>query len=360
MANLFFSGFEKLVSAHAGHANIWDITTPANWNASTTTPRSGGGTYSIAGEAFARTAVKSLGGNYGVMFTGLAWVYFAAALPATPASLDFYLLDGTTVQIGWVVSGAGEIIVYRGSATIASATELGRSATGVIIAPGTGGTGADYKMIEMKVVFATGATGSVIIKVGDATVLTLTSVQTAASANAYANRFGIITRGAPYHIDDLYLNDDSGSAPENTFFGEAFVVEGIIPNGNGNSSQWVGSDGNSTDNYLLVDDTGNNDTDYIKSASLNDLDLHTLANLTNATGTVIGTNHYLIARKDDVAIRTIASVIRTNSNNYVGGNKTMTGTYGPYIENRLINPDTSLRFTIAEINALEAGEKVTT
>lgn len=361
MANILFMGFERLVSAYAGHANIWDITTPSSWPVNTTVPRNGGSTTCLGTDGFVRSGVKSLGANYGHLFTGHAWMYQAAALPATPSTLDFYLLDGATVQIGWVVSSLGEIIVYRGNATIASATELGRTATGVIVAAGTGGSGADYKMIEMEVVFATGATGSVVIRVADVAVLTLSTVQTAASANAHANRFGLVTRANNSRIDDLYINDDSGSAPENTFFGEAFVVEGIIPTGNGNSSQWVGSDGNSTDNYLLVDDTGNNDTDYVKSGTLNDLDTYAMGILSNATGTVIGVNHYFVARKDDVATRTLASTIRTNSVDYASAtNKTMTGSYATYVDGRLVNPDTSLRFTITEVNALEAGQKVTT
>lgn len=359
MANLVFMGFEVFVNGFFNHANVWDVAQYSAFVApSASVPRSGGSSYALINSASESFGTKSLGANYSHLFAGVGWMYRAASLPATPTNLDFVFYDGTTAQVGWVVSSLGEIIVYRGATT--AATELGRTATGVIVAGGAAGTGADYKMIEIEVVFHASA-GAVTVKVADATVLTLTGQNTAPSGNAQANRFRLLIRGSTSaRLDDLYINDDSGSAPENTFFGEAFVVESIIPNGNGNSSQWVGSDGNSTDNYQLVDDTGNSDTDYIKSGTLNDLDLHALANLTNATGTVIGSNHYMVARKDDVATRTIASTIRTNSNDYVGSNKTMTGSYATFLESRLVNPDTSLRFTISEINSLEAGPKVTT
>lgn len=362
MANLMILGWERFTGTYWRSATIWDITQPVGAAVSTTMPRSGGSQQSLSGDAFVRTGVRSLGGNFAHLFAGRAELFRMAALLATPTTVDFALLDGATCQVGWYITSLGEVVVVRGNTTIASATELGRTATGVIAAAGTGGTGSDYKMVEMGVVFATGATGSVEIKVGGVSVLTLSGVQTSATANAYANRLFYASRNSSsWFSDDWYVNDDSGTAPENTFFGEAFVVESIIPTGNGNSSQFVGSDGNSTDNYLLVDDSGNDDTDYVKSGTLNDLDTYAMGNLSNATGTVVRASHYFIARKDDVASRTLASALRTNSTNYISAtNKTMAGTYGLFIDERTVNPDTTLRFTISEINAIEYGTKVTT
>lgn len=51
----------------------------------------------------------------------------------------------------------------------------------------------------------------------------------------------------------------------------------LRPNGNGASSQWAGSDGNSTDNYLLLDETPPNGvTDYIQSNTSGQIDDWTL------------------------------------------------------------------------------------
>jgi hypothetical protein len=218
-------------------------------------------------------------------------------------------------------------------------------------------------MIELEVVFGTGTSGSFKLRVADVELLNVTGVNTAPSGTAQATRFTIRTcaQGSmTERLDDLYVNDDSGSAPENTYFGEAFVVESITPGGNGASSQWMGSDGDQVNNFQLVDDTGNDDTDYVKSGTLNNIDTYAMGDLTNTSGTVIGISHYFVAKKDDVATRKIASTIRTNSTNYVGSDKTMTGTYVTYVERRTLNPDTGLRFTIAEVNALEVGHKVTT
>lgn len=354
-------GFEKLTTTYQNHAGIWDVTQPSTAFSYQTgsVVRSGGSAQCLRSDFAGSVGVRSLGGNFSHLFCGSAWMFRNAAMPSTPTNCDFVLFDGATAQVGWVIRDDGSISVHAGSTT--AATELGRTATGVIVAAGASGTGADYKMIEMEVVFHASA-GTVTMKVADTTVLTLTGLNTAPSGAAQASRMQLRTRALNYvHCDDLYINDDSGSSPDNTFYGEAFSVEGIIPTGNGNSSQWVGSDGNSTDNYLLVDDTGNDDTDYVASGTLNDLDLYAMGDLSNATGTVIGVNHIMVAKKDDVATRTIASTIRTNSTDYVSAtDKTMTGTYATYFDRRLTNPDTTLKFSIAEVNALEVGHKVTT
>ena len=61
---------------------------------------------------------------------------------------------------------------------------------------------------------------------------------------------------ANYDYDDLYICDGTTvpGEPVNDFLGDV-RVDTLYPNGNGNSSQWVGQDANSTDNYLNVDDT---------------------------------------------------------------------------------------------------------
>lgn len=357
MANLITMGFERLIGSYL--RTLFDITQPAaNWNLnSTTAPRSGGSVHSVAGSSAATGGIRSLGGNFSHLFAGIGYMKRAAAL-VSDATCRVTFYDGATPQVGWCVNSDGSISVRAG--TLASDTQLGVTAAGVLVAAGTSGTGADYKMVELEVVFHASA-GEIRLKVADVEVLHVTGLNTAPSGVAQANRVRVHLSTSSDYIDDFYVNDDSGSSPENTFMGEGFVVESMIGNGNGNSSQWVGSDGNSTDNYLLVDDSGNDDTDYVKSGTLNDLDTYAMSNLSNATGTVIRVSHMFIARKDDVAARTLASTLRTNGTDYVSGtNKTMAGTYALFLDERTINPDTSLRFTISEINAIEYGTKVTT
>ena len=92
------------------------------------------------------------------------------------------------------------------------------------------------------------------------------------------NRLTIATTSSDatldYIVDDLAINDSAGSF-ENTWPGEGEVIV-LRPNGNGASSQFVGSDGNSTDNYLLVDETPPDSADYVGSGTLNEVDDYAL------------------------------------------------------------------------------------
>ena len=355
MANLLFDGFEGLTAAYV--RSKWAAATggSGSWNVSATA-RPGGSAQAIgASSALSAFRRRAIGANVAHVFTGVG-VLFATQPAGTDCSVVLY--DGTTAQVGWRRNSDGSISVYRG--VNSAATLIGTTAAGVLP---LGSVAADYKMPELEVIFATGATGEVRLKVAGVQVLEVLTVQTSNTANAYCNGVEIrMSSGGANNerFDDFYLNDNTGSAPHNTFYGEAFVVEKIGPSGNGTYSEFTGSDGNSTDNYLLVDDTGNDDTDYVASGTLNQRDTYALSNLTNATGTVIGIEQHFVARKDDVASRAVAPMVRTGGSDFVGTPQTMTGSYALYSERRLLNPDTGLAWSIADINALEAGVKVTT
>lgn len=92
-------------------------------------------------------------------------------------------------------------------------------------------------------------------------------------------------------VDDLAVNDTSGSF-QNSWPGEEKVIV-LRPNGNGDNSAWTGSDGNSTDNYLLVDDVPPNSTDYVQSNTSGQIDDYNLEATPSelATGDTINVVH---------------------------------------------------------------------
>ena len=84
------------------------------------------------------------------------------------------------------------------------------------------------------------------------------------------------------YVDDFYAVDSTGEAAgplsnRRFLWGQA--------SGNGQSSQWTGSDGNTTDNYLLVDDgaTVDSDTTYVKAESAGLVDYYDHAAITVPT-----------------------------------------------------------------------------
>lgn len=76
-----------------------------------------------------------------------------------------------------------------------------------------------------------------------------------------------------YYVDDLAINDtsDPGNGQEMSWCGEGEVIV-LRPNGNGDASDWGGSDGNSTDNYLLIDEVPPDSADYVEDNTLDQID----------------------------------------------------------------------------------------
>lgn len=135
-------------------------------------------------------------------------------------------------------------------------------------------------------------------------------------------------------IDDIYaLNEKTTDALGNTStltdrLGDC-RIEALSPNGNGNSSQLTGSDGNSTDNYLLVDEvTPDDDTTYVESAVDNDKDTYAFANLASTSGGVAAVQTVTRARKTLAGTRQLAHVTRLSGTEVDSTDFTLAETYG--------------------------------
>lgn len=158
-----------------------------------------------------------------------------------------------------------------------------------------------------------------------------------------------------FDVDDVYWQDDL------TYRGELRIAS-LLPNGNGNSSQFTGSDGNSTDNYLLVDDPGGNnvddDTTYVGSSTVGHIDSYAMGNLPSVSARVEGVLARFRARKTDAGARNGQTLLRSGGTNYVGTSQPELSTYFGHRKNYLVDPNTGVAFTESGVNALEAGQKV--
>jgi hypothetical protein len=266
------------------------------------------------------------------------------------------LLDGAVVHGVLVIDASGILKYYRGNETTLLATGTTTLA------------GSVFNYIELKVLISD-TVGTIDIKVNGVTE-TLTfasgsngSQDTRNAGNATADRIrigGMNTNNTiARDFDDVYVCDGTGSSPTNTFLGDV-RVQYIPPNGNGNTSNLVGNDGNSTDNYLLVDETGspNGDTDYVESSTVGDKDTYAMTNVTPATGTVYGVRPILYARKTDAGTRKIASVVRLSSTEVDSADNTLTTSYAYFVDTRETKPGGG-SWSITDVNAMELGVKVT-
>lgn len=162
-------------------------------------------------------------------------------------------------------------------------------------------------------------------------------------------------------IDDMALNDSAGSAPDNTYPVDAHIYT-LLPNGNGDSSQLTGSDGNSTDNYLLVNEAvPDNDSTYVESATSGQNDLYAMANLPTlpSGSTIIAVQVEAIARELTAAGDQINLGVKSGATtSWASGQATGTG-YGVFSSRFATDPDTSAAWTESGVNAMQAGVKVT-
>ena len=216
--------------------------------------------------------------------------------------------------------------------------------------------------VELKTQISNSTTDTCIFKVDGQTALTLsTGSDTSGSTTNYPSRriaFPVsVTGGTILYVDDIYICNDSGSV-NNTFLGPV-RVDTLRPNGNGNSSDWDGSDGNQVDNYQLVDETTIGGSDYIEAQNVNEKDLFTYSDLSFSVSAIHGVKVTSVGKKTTSAIRTEKHVCRRSSTDY-DASDTLYLPETTSIRSSIweTDPSTGTAWTSTGVNAAEFGIKV--
>ena len=132
-------------------------------------------------------------------------------------------------------------------------------------------------------------------------------------STTYGNRGGIYEPARKYY-DDLFIDDTTGQGaaapvPDRRFYP-------ITPNGAGAYNHGIGSDGNSVNNHLLVDERPHNsDTDYVYLKALDEKELNLMTTYTPPTGfTFAALIPFVYAKKTDAEVGTqLAPLLYTTS-----------------------------------------------
>lgn len=300
--------------------------------------RRGGGCMQFSGNT--RFADKTLPGSYSTLIVGFA---LDAAAGNTTDIMRF--LDGATVHTGLYLTANNAIAAFRGT----NATVLGTSANGVVPASG-------FCYIEVKTTIHDTA-GTVDVRVNGASVLSLSGQDTRNGGNASVTGFsfrGIINTSK---IDDLYVCDTSGSAPDNDFLGD---VRGdcLFPDGDGNYTQFTCSTGST--HYVLVDESTPNTTDYNEGSTVGDRDSYTFGNLSAlASQTVYAVQVCMAINKDDAGSKSAASFVRSGGTDGDGASIALGTSQVITTQVFELNPNGSVAWTESTVNSMEAGCKVT-
>lgn len=337
MTLLFIDGFDHYATA--------DVLT--KWTAFDT---------SSAGQSIATSSGRRGGNGWTSTTTG------RGLTRAIPNSTTVVL--GFALNLGGAAAGAINLIEFRESGTIhvallansdnsvsvlRGATTLATSSAGVL--PSSG-----YCYLELKATI-NDSTGAYEVRVNGANVLSGTGADTRNGGTGVITNVAVRWVRSNAVIDDLYICDGSGST-NNDFLGDQ-RVDCYFPNGNGNSSQLLGSDGNSTDNYLLVDDSSpNGDTDYVQSATSGQKDTYAISNMMHTPATIAGVQVCMSSKKDDAGTRSICSVVRSGGSDTDGTTQALSTTYNYYLQIIEQDPNTSTAWTVSGFNAAEFGQKV--
>lgn len=276
------------------------------------------------------------------LIIGFAYLH----ITAVGARGTCYLLDGATTHMMLAVNASGQFYLSRaGSVTLATGS--------AVLIPDV------YYWLELRVK-VDDAAGEYELRVNGVTDIgpvTGADTRNAAAAQITAVSWqspGNITGGSRF--DDIYVCDTLGGAAD-TFLGE-IRVQALLPNGNGASSVFVGNDGNSTDNYLLVDEAApNSDTDYVEANTVGDKDTYAYGNLVSTAGTVYGVQVLPFAEKTDAGARSIVSVARSGGTEVDSAAKALLNTYGYLPDIRMTKPGGGA-WSVSDINAAEFGVKV--
>ena len=143
--------------------------------------------------------------------------------------------------------------------------QLRRGNAGTVIATSTlAFTGAaQWNSMEVKATIHD-TTGECIIKVNGAVWINYTGDTRNGGTSTRPNQLATPAGNGYALTDDVLILDTTGGV-DDTWPGEVVIVA-IKPAGNGAFSDLVGSDGNSVNNYLLVDDNPSVSADYVGSA----------------------------------------------------------------------------------------------
>lgn len=278
-------------------------------------------------------------------FFGLAINWPGYTVGAWPVGVFLAFLDATATihfRLRPTANGAIELL---GPANTVVAT----SANGVLT-PNT------WQSIQVGAVI-NDTTGSVEIKVDSVSVITYSGDTRNAGTGNVLNVQVAAASAALTLFDDAWCTNPSGSAPYNTYLGDC-VVRSILPSGNGDSSGWTGSDGNSTDNYLLVDDPGSslNTTDYVAASAAGLTDLYAMGDVPTSD-TVLAYKSLTYAAKSDAGTPPVMKPVSKGASGTVREEAALTLATTFQLFASAINttdPDGNA-LTPARINSMQAG-----
>ena len=278
--------------------------------------------------------------------------FYTDAIHGGSVDRILHLIDNGAAQLTLRINIDSTLEVLRSSST---AVAGGKSTLTI--------NAETWYYIELKCTIANSiASDSCIVNVNDVEYINVDAAEDLqATANATADSIALMGRiasGPTHYFDDVYIFDGTGS--DNVDFAGDSKVLAHYPDGTGTINDFTGSDADSIDNHLLVDEVlTDDDTSYVESSGVADIDLYTFDDFAVPPNTIHAVQINMVTKKDDAGARTIRSIIRPISTNIEGDSKSPSdGSYSNEIQIYDLNPEITGVWTEAAFNATEFGIKI--
>jgi hypothetical protein len=277
-------------------------------------------------------------------------MYFNRGLYNNDNFFRFELTDATNYNIVVQFMTSGNIEIYRGPGWWTN--------TGTKIATfNTAFKGFTWHHFQIKVVIDS-VNGSITIRRdGDPNdTLSATGLNTkfSSTVNTRAVLFYVGYVYDTFFMDDLIVNDSSGTTL-NTWPGDIRCYS-LSPTAAGDTTDFTPTPTQA--NYLNVNETAPNTTNYNSSNVVGATDLFNIADLASAPSAIYAVVPRCVANKADAGSRSGAIVVKSGTTVSPGTSKILLTTYTGIIQPYTTNPDTDTAWTFSTVNSLQAGYKI--
>ena len=286
---------------------------------------------------------RGFGANLQTVIVGFA--FFAELWPDTDRTM-FRLRQGGSAQVGVGVKPSGQLFVYVGT----TSTVLGTSVQG--LGPGV------WTYIELKATIDNAA-GSVELRVNGSPWISVSGVDTQATANAWIDELNLAGWNEDVWLDDLYVCDTAGTA-NTDFLGDCRVIT-LAPDADGTTNDFTPQGGGA--NYLEVDDGASGpdeDATYVSASAVGAKDLYGYPALSAEPGVIKGIAVTTRARKTDAGTRSFRAVARSGTTETAAAaSHDALASYADTQDIFETDPDTGAAWTEAGFAAAEFGIEIT-
>lgn len=334
MAYLFIDSFD--------HSNV--VTTGGKWAS-----ESGTGVDTSVVRTGTRALIITGGSRFAVSrtfapasITALLGVAFRQSTLGVAG--DFLRIrEGATTHVALAFGTAGELVIKRGSTTLAT------SAAGIL-------------SINSWFYIALGTTihdttGTYTVLVDGIPVLTATGVDTRNGGTGQFDSFSVHSPDGSTWFDDLYFFDSSGSRC-NTLLADARVTNLLPSTGNGTYTGFTPSSG--VDHGAMVDEVvPDGDSTYNQGTAAGDKDSYNYPVL-GSSDPILAVQTCLYQRKTDAGAREVAALLRSGGADFNGATISPTTSYLYQLDGFEVDPATGVPWIESGVNALEVGMEVIT